>query len=227
MAPAPNSASRRPSAPRKPRFSPTRLSLYLFCPLAYHYYYNRKLRWGAINAGQAFGGSLHRALEEFHRAGGVEAASVEDLLERFRDRWSGLGYDSVEEEQAHLDMGAQLLQEYYENAAAAPREALLTEAQVKWDYPEFVLFGKIDRLDRHPDGVLEIVDYKSGWRSITEEEVRQNLALAVYQLIIARLNPGARVRAGIYCLRTGAAAAIERSPAELDEVEQGIRETAL
>src|SRR5436853_7034673 len=49
----PRPAPRQP-APRLPRFSPSRISLYLFCPRAYFFYYHRGLRWGGMTAGHAF-----------------------------------------------------------------------------------------------------------------------------------------------------------------------------
>src|SRR5262249_8700509 len=82
------------------------------------------------------------------------------------------------------------------------------------------LTGKLDRLDRLPGGELEIIDYKSGRQSVTEEEVRGSLAMAVYQLIVARLYPSTRVLATLLCLPTGARATVQRSATELDELER-------
>jgi putative RecB family exonuclease len=175
------------ASPRKLRLSPTRLGLYLFCPKAYHYYYVHKLRWGQMTAGHALGGSLHRTLEVFHRAGPTE--DVADLLE----------------------------------AARSGRETVLVERTVSHEYPRYVLFGKVDRLDRLPSGELEIVDYKSGRRSVSEEDVRSSLALGLYQLVVARTYPMEPVRAAIYCLRTGASASVLRSAEELAELEEGLQ----
>jgi putative RecB family exonuclease len=87
-----------------------------------------------------------------------------------------------------------------------------------------VLFGKVDRLDRRADGALEVVDYKSGRLSVSEEEVRESLALRIYQLLVAREHEGVPVYAGIHCLRSGDSAAVLRSPEELEEVEREIVE---
>jgi hypothetical protein len=65
-------AGGKTAAPRLPRFSPARISLYLFCPRAYHFYYARGLKWGGLRPGHAFGGQLHRALQAFHNRGGAE-----------------------------------------------------------------------------------------------------------------------------------------------------------
>jgi RecB family exonuclease len=213
------------TAPRIPRFSPTRIELYLFCPRAYHFYYEAGLRWGGMNAGLAFGGNLHRTLQTFHNRGAQERVSLDELLAHLREGWSEAGFSSAEEAAAHLSAGEALLTQYYHNAPADDRETLWTEKTVQHRYEEFVLFGKIDRLDRRPDGSLEVVDYKSGRLTVSEEEVRNSLALVIYQLLVARNHPGVEVYAGILCLRTSVYASVHRTAAELDAAEAEIIET--
>src|SRR5262249_3316950 len=156
------------------------------------------------SAGHALGGSVHRALQVFHERGGTDELSQEELVDHLHQKGSEQGYGSPEEAAAHLAAGEDLPLRYYRSAAAAGRETVWTERTVQQRYDEFVLFGKIDRLDRCRDGSLEVVDYKTGRLSVTEEEVRDSLAIRIYQLLIAREHPGVPVYAGIYCLRTGA-----------------------
>jgi RecB family exonuclease len=221
----PRQKQTRTPAPKLPRFSPTRIGLYLFCPRAYHLYYRQGLRWGGRSAGYAFGGNLHRTLQLFHQQGGAERLSVEELIGTLNESWSDAGFGTPSEAAAHREAGEAILRRYHESAAEAGRETLWTEKTVQHRYEEFVLFGKIDRLDRRPDGALEVVDYKSGRRSVTEEEVRRSLALRIYQLLVSRQHPGVPVYTGIHCLPTGDSAFVLRSPEELDEVESEVVET--
>jgi RecB family exonuclease len=220
-----NKKAARSANPKLPRFSPTRIELYLFCPRAYHFYYEEGLRWGGMNAGLAFGGNLHRTLQSFHDRGARQSVSLDELLAQLRDGWSGAGFASAEEAAAHLSAGEAVLTQYYHSVPEQERETVWTEKTVQHRYDEFVLFGKIDRLDRRADGALEVVDYKSGRRTVTEDDVRNSLALTIYQLLIARTNPGVEVYAGILCLRTSEHAAIRRSEDELAEAEQEIIRT--
>ena len=82
------------SKPRLPRFSPTRLNLYRFCPRAYLFQYERGLRWGGASPAQSFGGSVHRTLQAFHERGGAGAVSLDDLKTELAGRWSDAGYGS-------------------------------------------------------------------------------------------------------------------------------------
>jgi len=43
----------------------------------------------------------------------------------------------------------------------------------------FKLSGRVDRIDRHADGALEIIDYKSGRHEVTAEDVRDSLAMTI------------------------------------------------
>jgi putative RecB family exonuclease len=217
-------APRAPPLPRLPRFSPARLRLYLFCPRAYFLHYHRGLKWGGMTAGHAFGGHLHRALQQFHEQGGAEFVPLEQLLGQLRERWNAAHFPSPEEGEAHLTAGEAVLQQYYNTVPEPGRETLWTEKMVQHRYPDYVLIGKVDRLDRRPDRSLEVIDYKSGRLTVTEEEVRDSLALSIYQLLVARQNPGVPVYATLLCLRSGATASTLRSPEELDQVETEVGE---
>lgn len=206
---------------RKLRLSPTRLQLYRFCPKAYHYYYVRKLRWGQLSAGFALGGSLHRTLEAFHREG--PPRDVADLISQYASAWSPQGFRDEAEASEHFAAGEEMLRRYFEEAARSERETVFVERTLSYEYPRYVLFGKLDRVDRLPSGELEVVDYKSGRRTVSEEDVRGSLALGLYQLVVARTYPMEPVRVAIYCLRTGATASVLRSPDELRELEEGFR----
>ena len=214
-------AARKPAAPKLPRFRPTRLNAYRFCPRAYAFQYEDGLRWGGTSASQSFGGSLHRALQVFHQEGGAKALSVDDLKQQLGFTWSAHGYGSAEESAAALAEAGRLLEQHHAQAASEPgRVTLAVERTVQWRHADVVLFGKIDRLDRRPDGALEVIDYKSGRHVPTEADVRASLAMALYQLLVAREHPGTPVFATLLHLRTGQTASVGRSDDELREVEQ-------
>jgi putative RecB family exonuclease len=210
---------RAPAGPRLPRFSPTRIGLYLTCPKAYFFQYHQHLRWGGPRAGYAFGGNLHRVLQHLHQQGGPEQVSLEALRGQLHETWSAAGFASAAEAAVHLEHGQAILEAYHRAAIGTGDVTLWTERTVQHRYERFVLFGKIDRLDRRADGALEVVDYKSGRLTVTEAEVRENLALMIYQLLVAREHPGVPVYTGIWCLRTGERARVLRSPEELDAAE--------
>lgn len=179
-----------PRKPRKPEISPTKIRIFLTCPLMYKLTYVTKVGrfYYAPNVGDSFGGSLHRAIHDFHSAGGHETHTPEQLAERLHSTWTSIGYSSQQEEKEHLELGVRLLQEYYANSQTGAT-TIFTEKQLKEDMGEFYLVGRIDRLDEHPDGKLEIIDYKSGRMSVSEQEVADDLAMSIYQLLVKRKYP--------------------------------------
>lgn len=209
---------------RKPQFSPTRILTYLACPRKYRFVYVDRLgaRYRQPRPYFSFGSSLHRTLEAFHQAGGTETQSVEDLLEQYRDCWTGAGYKSQEEETRHYEAGRQMLSQYWDSGAQEEVETLWTERMLRKDMGHYILTGRIDRLDRHGDGTLEVVDYKSGRLSVSEEDISGDLAIAVYQLLVAHEYRVGCLKASIYCLRSQAKATIERDETALAQMENEV-----
>jgi RecB family exonuclease len=198
--------------------------MFLECPLMYKFAYVTKIgRYHySPNIGDSFGGSLHRALNDFHSSGGHKTQTSEQLSERLRNTWVSTGYSSRKEEREHLDAGMRMLENYYENSKSGA-VTVFTERQLREDMGEFVLIGRIDRLDERNDGVLEIIDYKTGRESVTSEEVSNDLAMSIYQLLVKRKHPDKRVIATIHCLRTGNSASAKLTDGELIELEKMIR----
>jgi RecB family exonuclease len=220
--------TRRERKPGKLVLSPTKIATYLHCPLMYKYIYIDKIGrfYYTPNPGHTLGGSLHRALQDFHESGGTETHSPDQLIERLRNTWVSTGYSGVEDEQAHLDSAVTMLQEYYTAALESGVKTIMTEKQLREDMGDFILMGRIDRIDEHPDGTLEVIDYKSGRLSTSEEEVRHDLAMGIYQLLLKKKNPDRRITGSILCLRTNCKATVELSEEELNEIEEGVRAVA-
>jgi RecB family exonuclease len=178
-------------------------------------------------AGNSFGATLHQALHDFHLAGGVRAEDSDRLARRALENWRSAGYVDVDDEARHRGLAISLLQNYHQAESIREQTAtvFLAEKTISYDLGDFALIGRVDRVDEHAgDGALEIIDYKSGRTSVTEEEVRDALAMSIYQLILKRLYPDRRVMATIHALRSGDSATIELSNSQLDDWESHVRE---
>jgi putative RecB family exonuclease len=225
---------------RKFVISPTKLRLFLTCEAKYRLEYIDKLGkfYHRSRAGFAFGNSLHRALDAFHNAGGAEAVPAEELAASLEQLWVAKGYSGEEQEAEYRAEGLRILQEYHaaqqavlteateREEAPPPPTVLFTEKTLRIDLsPEVALSGRVDRVDEHHDGTLEIVDYKSGRETVTEEDVAGSLALGIYQLLLKQKYPERRVFATLVALRTGARASHELSDAEHQDLAAECLET--
>jgi len=155
------------------------------------------------NPAFAFGANLHRALEFFHTAGGAEKLSPDEFREALERLWSDAGFESAQQSEAFKQHGHELASQYYQAQAAQPTEAvvLFTERTLRRDMGRYILTGRIDRVDEHPDGALEIIDYKSGRIEVDEEQVRNDLALHCYALLLQEIYPDRPLWIAIYALR--------------------------
>ncbi|MCX6344684.1 MAG: PD-(D/E)XK nuclease family protein [Armatimonadetes bacterium] len=214
----------KPNKPRKPTLSPTKIGTYLACRLKYKFTYIDKIArfYYRPKSYHSFGASLHRTLEEFHKEGGAETQSPEQLVEKLHTAWTSQGYASREEEQQRLGAAAELLENYHKEYLVEGVQTLFTEKQLKWDMGEFYLIGRLDRADEHPNGLLEIIDYKSGRMSVAEEEIRNDLAMNIYAYLASKCYPDRHVAATIYCLRSGEKATAEFTDEDLAEIEDGV-----
>jgi DNA helicase-2/ATP-dependent DNA helicase PcrA len=88
-----------------------------------------------------------------------------------------------------------------------------------------LLRGRVDRVDRHPDGTFELIDYKTG-RAKTEQELREDVQLSVYQMG-ARESWGLETSAQSYFyVLTGERVPVKHSDEELDRVRATVSEIA-
>ncbi len=214
--------------PKRLTLSPTRISTYLACRVLYKYTYIDRIGrfYYRPKAYHSFGASLHRTLEDFHKSGGAETQSSEELVGKLHEVWTSLGYASCEEENARFQAASEYLEQYHTQHQVAGVKTLFTEKQLRWDMGEFDLMGRLDRLDEHPDGRIELIDYKSGRLCVTGDEMRNDLAMGIYAYLTSRNYPGRKITASIYCLRTGDRAAAEFSDEEIMQIEDGVRTVA-
>ena len=212
------------------RVSPTRLKTYLYCPRQYYYAYVRRLPRRARGY-FSFGTSLHAALQDFHVQGGSATQPVDQLMAQLETSWVSAGYQSPEEQVAHFDLGQQILSEYYRTdeerrqEVGPPSETLFLERTLSIPRSGFVLTGRVDRLDRRPDGVLEVLDYKSGGYMPSPEDLAGDVAIGIYQVLVSGTYHEAPVVGTIYNLRQNEAVSITRDQTALDEVAESVDES--
>jgi putative RecB family exonuclease len=150
-------------------------------------------------------GELQRTLDDFH-PGGVPRAdalpmSRTELLAAYDKAWSGEGYASPEEETRYRDLGRDLLLRYYQRfLQERPRPVAVEEhLQATWD--GIPVHGYIDRIDRTPEGGLEVVDYKTS-RELTASDAQESDQLALYQILVERNYSEPVERLTLYHLRS-------------------------
>ncbi|MFQ3586617.1 MAG: PD-(D/E)XK nuclease family protein [Fimbriimonadaceae bacterium] len=213
--------------PRRPTLSPSKFATYLTCAVKYRWTYldRRGRRYMRARAGFSFGSTMHRVLERFYDPSDQEVKTVETSLIALDRHWIDAGYASDEESDQARIRGEQLIRAHVEAALAAAdtRQTVAVEKMLRCPMGRFDLIGRIDRIDEHADGTIEVVDYKSGRSSVRPEDVAASLAMGCYQILAAHHFPDRPVLATIVALRSGEQASAALAPEERSELARDLR----
>ncbi|MGV1050045.1 MAG: ATP-dependent helicase [Solirubrobacterales bacterium] len=157
------------------------LSLYLTCPLKYKFARVFGIpQEPTIN--QRFGILVHNVLERFHKD---QPENDEDGLRRltrlFETGWHRTGFGSTDDELQYRDRAREALRLYWQRERVSESEPVWLEKKFDFKVGEHHVRGRVDRVDRLPDGDFELIDYKTGERK-TAAELENDLQLALYRL---------------------------------------------
>jgi ATP-dependent DNA helicase UvrD/PcrA len=211
------------------RLSASAVASYDICPLQF----KLEREWRIPREAPApmqYGASMHRVLRAYYdsvRFG--RPYSEEALIELFR---TDLGRARIQDRYQHdlyETQGVDQLRQFVSASQAAPiPEVLHAEEAFEVRIGNTTVVGRIDRIDRAPDGSVVITDYKTG-KPQSQEDADESLQLSVYALA-AREKWGYRVdqlvfhnlleNVSVISRRTGAQ--LEAARLKVDEVAQNI-----
>jgi superfamily I DNA/RNA helicase/RecB family exonuclease len=169
-----------PSAARLPRSVATsKIELWLDCRRKFYYAVLLRIGSDERTFKPKLGNLVHKTIAEFHAtvrdlrkvAEGAHAEWAARLRELARTILAAdprFGFDSALETSAALRAADRLVERYARELEATARgceggfEVVASEESVRYDVSGVALAGKIDRVDRLPDGSLVLVDIKTG-----------------------------------------------------------------
>jgi DNA helicase II / ATP-dependent DNA helicase PcrA len=172
------------------------LTLYLTCPLKYKFARVFGIpQEPTIN--QRFGILFHNVLERFHKEPPEHEEDGLRVLNRlFESGWRRTGFGSSDDELQFRDRAREALRLYWERERVAEGEPVWLEKKFDFKVGDHHVRGRVDRVDRLPDGDYELIDYKTGERK-SEEDLDSDLQLALYRMA-AREAWGIEASTGSY-----------------------------
>jgi putative RecB family exonuclease len=179
--------------------TPSKISKFVWCPLAFRYSYIDHLPEPPTLA-QATGTLVHRALQLLH-SNNAETRTLDGANAALETAWTEL-VDTPEFVRLRLanEAGAAFRREAESLMAryfGLERPEAVTPVGIELDlrarFGEIELRGIIDRLDRLPDGEFAIVDYKTG-RAPPADRARSRLAGVLFYAYLCEEVFGRRPR---------------------------------
>src|SRR6185436_14943823 len=151
------------------------IETYRTCPLKYKFArVFRVPQEPTIN--QRFGILVHQVLERWH---GGEDVGLPELLGLLEAGWRRGGFGDSEEERQFRAKATQALVKYHDRFREDDGEPVWFEKAFAFRLGPHLLRGRVDRVDRLPDGGYELIDYKTG-RPKTAAQLREDVQLSLY-----------------------------------------------
>ncbi|HEX3629227.1 MAG TPA: UvrD-helicase domain-containing protein [Candidatus Dormibacteraeota bacterium] len=210
-------------APPLAALSYTQVDTYLRCPQMYQYRFVFRLPTRPRPQMQ-FGRILHEALKD--ALGGIERDRplTWDMVDAaYVSAWARERFCAPEQAPSLQDLGRSYLRRAYE--AGDLSKPLLLEQPFSLRVDGLRLTGRIDRVDRHPDGSYELIDYKTG-SAKRAADLQRDLQLGVYALAardVFRFDP---LSLSYYYLETAQRVTVDKPPERLREDRETIGSVA-
>jgi RecB family exonuclease len=150
---------------------------YRSCPLRYKY--ARVLRIPTEQTlNQRFGIAVHQVLERYHAS---QAGTLAEMMALLQTAWRRGGFGESPLEGELYEKARVALIRYHERLGEDEAEPVWFERSFSFTLGPHRVRGRVDRIDRLPDGGYELIDYKTG-RPKSAEQLGDDVQLSLYAL---------------------------------------------
>jgi DNA helicase-2/ATP-dependent DNA helicase PcrA len=208
------------------RLSASAVDTYERCPLQFKLEREWKLS-REVPAAMQYGASMHRVLRTYYDSVRQQRAlSDAELLKLFREDLAGAGIQDAYQHELYEKQGLEQLRNFLAATRTVPApEVLHTEEWFEIQIAATKVAGRIDRIDRAPNGSVTIVDYKTG-KARSQDDADDSLQLSIYALAAAQ-KWGYRVGAlAFHNLEGNVSVSTARSEFELTDARQRVEDAA-
>lgn len=209
------------------RLSATAIETYETCPLQFRFEREWKLS-RQLHAAAQYGAAMHRVLRTYFDSLRVNRMRTdEEWLQLFRDDLASCGMEDEYQRELYLRQGIRQLSDFLAASHSSPvPDVLHTEEWFDVQIAGTKLSGRIDRIDRAPDGSVNIIDYKTG-KARSQEDADESLQLSIYAMA-AQEKWGYRIgELRFQNLEGNVAVVSTRDEFQLERASERVKEAAL
>lgn len=174
-----------------------------------------------------FGGLIHEVVQLALKRDPI-MPSVDELIGHFERRWRPDVFSSDNEAKQYFDFGQNMIRTFHSSHKPGLRNIVATEKRFYIPLNDkHVLNGVIDRVDKLPVGIFEVIDYKTSKSLPTQNDVDRDKQLCIYNFAVENLWPEAKdVRLTLYFLKFGQQITTTRRTDEVESIKNEIIQTA-
>lgn len=215
-----------PASDLSTKLSASAVQTYETCPLQF----KLEREWripGEVPAAMQYGAAMHRVLRAYYDSVRFQRPMQEDaLIELLRADLVEAEIQDRYQHELYEKQGVDQIREFLVACGRTPTpDVLHTEEFFEVRFGETVVVGRIDRVDKLPDGQVVITDYKTG-KPQSQEDADESLQLSIYALA-AREKWGYHAdHLAFYNLEGNSSVITRRNEAQLTEARSRVQEVA-
>lgn len=215
-----------PASNLSARLSASAVQTYKTCPLQFKL--DREWRIpGEVPAAMQYGGSMHRVLRTYYDSVRMGRELTEEaLIELFRADLADAGIQDRYQHELYQRQGIDQLKAFLAACRRNPTlQVLHTEEFFEVKIGNTAVIGRIDRIDKLPNGEVVVVDYKTG-KPQSQDDADESLQLSIYALA-ARQKWGYKAdHLAFYNLDENNTVITRRSESDLQAAEGTVEQVA-
>jgi ATP-dependent DNA helicase UvrD/PcrA len=197
---------------------------YSTCPLKFKLERDWKIP-GEAAAAMQYGFAIHTVLKNYYDpAAQAKELSVEDAVQAFKHEF-GKGYiDDPVQRKMYEERGEDQIRTLLTASPRGSVKVIAAEHRFSFKLAGREIKGRIDRIDQLEEGVVRVIDYKTGApkdRKFAEE----SLQLSIYAMAVAQMNLAARELV-LVNVQDNSEAVAGRTPKQLETAREKIEDVA-
>ena len=215
-----------PAADLSARLSASAVQRYEVCPLQF----KLEREWripGEVPAAMQYGASMHRVLRAYYESVRLDRTMTDEhLIDYFRSDLAEAKIQDRYQHDLYETQGVEQLKALLASLRHLPKpEVLHTEEFFEVKIGESTVAGRIDRIDKLPDGSVVITDYKTG-KPQSQDDANESLQLSIYALAAREKWGYEAKRLVLYNLGENTSVVASRTDIELQDAKLKVADVA-